>query len=83
MSNQNDDQMPSNDDSAKRPFNPNGGEDESSAPNGAIDDHLHDDQKPLHQQNLDGDDQIDDDDPNKVEELAKAGRDNDPDAGSD
>lgn len=83
MPKQNDDQMPSNHDSAKRPFNPDGGEDESSAPDGANDDHLHADQKPLHQQDTNRGDQIDDDDPNKTEKLAKAGRDIDPDAGSD
>jgi hypothetical protein len=34
-------------DAAKRPFNPDGGEDEASTSQDGNDDHLHDDQKPL------------------------------------
>lgn len=74
---------PSNENSAERPFNPDGGEDESSAPDGGNDEHLHDDQKPLHQQSSGHADQVDEDDPHKAEKLARAGRDIDPDEGSD
>lgn len=74
---------PSSEDSAKRPFNPDGGEDESSAPDGGNDEHLHDDQKPLHQQSSDRADEVGEDDPHKAEKLTKAGRDIDPDEGSD
>lgn len=35
------------DDAAKHPFNPDGGEDESSTSHDGEDDHLHDAQKPL------------------------------------
>lgn len=40
--------------SAQRPFTPDGGEDEGSAPDGRDDRHLHDDQKPVDQQAANG-----------------------------
>lgn len=72
----------SSDESAARPFNPDGGEDEGSASQDGDDSHLRDDQKPLdHTGNAGAG--VDDDDPRKTEKLTKAGRDIDPDAGSD
>ncbi|KQT31036.1 hypothetical protein ASG29_16170 [Sphingomonas sp. Leaf412] len=68
--------------SAKRPFNPDGGEDEASTSHDGNDDHLHDDQKPITGTSSHGDN-LSDDDPHKTEKLTKAGRPIDPDAGSD
>lgn len=71
-------------DSAKRPFNSDGGEDEVSTSHDGNDDHLHDDQKPI-TGSIDGSDagNVDKNDPKKTEKLTKAGRDIDPDAGTD
>jgi hypothetical protein len=73
---------PSGATSAARPFNPDGGEDEGSASQDGDDSHLRDDQKPLDHAG-DAGASVDDDDPKKTEKLTKAGRNIDPDAGSD
>ena len=71
-------------DSAKRPFNPDGGEDEASTSHDGDESHLHDDQKPeaARTTKSDGND-VDADDPHKAVKLTKAGRDLDPDDGAD
>lgn len=66
-------------DPAARPFNPDGGEDEGGASQDGDDSHLRDDQKPLDHAGV----SVDDNDPKKTENLTKAGRNIDPDAGSD
>jgi hypothetical protein len=68
--------------SAKRPFNPDSGEDEGGAPDGGDNRELHDDQKPI-TGNSAGSSGDDGDDPHKTENLTKAGRDIDPDDGSE
>jgi hypothetical protein len=86
-------------DAAKRPFNPEGGEDEASVDEDGNDGDLNDDQKPLNatsqssgsrmdehrssQADEDTASQVDADDPHKTEKLAKAGRDIDADEGAD
>lgn len=75
--------QPTGEDSAKRPFNPDGGEDESSAPDGTSEEHLHEDQKPLNGRTSRHADDVDQDDPHKAEKLTKAGRDVDPNEGSE
>lgn len=66
----------------KGAYEPKGGEDEGSAPNGTDDSHLHEDQKPINGTTKKAD-EAGNDDPHKVEKLTKAGRDIDPDEGSD
>jgi hypothetical protein len=68
------------DDPARRPFNRDWGEDESSGPDGRNDDHLHDDRKPSNGRTPD---QVDADVRHKAEKLIRAGRNIDPDDGSD
>lgn len=69
--------------SAKRPFNPDGGEDEGGAPDDADDSSLRNDQKPI-TGNAAGSTGTDDGaDRHRTEELTKAGRDIDPDDGSE
>jgi len=68
--------------SAARPFNPDGGEDEASTSHDGKDDHLHEDQKPIPTAGSGADESVDNDDPHKTEKLTKAGRDIDPDEGS-
>lgn len=71
-------------DAAKRPFNPDGGEDEGSASHDGSDAHLHEDQKPQTVSSAGHDTaEVADDDPHKTEKLTKAGRDIDPDDGAD
>lgn len=71
-------------DSAKRPFNPDSGEDEASTSSDGDDGHLHDDQKPITGASSGkGADDVDEDDPHKAEKLTSAGRDIDPDDGSE
>ena len=87
------------DDAAKRPFNPDGGEDEASVTEDGNDGDLNDDQKPLiatsqssgsqkdenmsSQADQDVASQVDADDPHKTEKLAEAGRDIDANEGAD
>lgn len=66
------------DDGEGKPYRPIGGEDEGSTEHDGSDEHLHDDQKPLPASGA-----IDKDDRHKAEKLTKAGRDIDPDEGSD
>jgi len=71
-------------DSAKRPFNPDGGEDESGASQDVNDTHLDQDQKPETGSSAAHDTaEVADDDAHKTEKLTKAGRDIDPDGGAD
>lgn len=76
-------EQPSNDDTARRPFNPDGGEDEASVEDGNGD-VVRDDQKPLNgapSRLVDG---KPDDDAHKTEDLTKAGRKEfDPNAGQE
>ncbi|MGP7794473.1 hypothetical protein [Sphingomonas sp. CLY1604] len=87
------------DDAAKRPFDPDGGEDEASVTEDGSEGDLNDDRKPLNATSLssgsqkdenrsskadqDVASQVDADDPQKTEKLAKAGRDIDADEGAD
>jgi hypothetical protein len=87
------------DDAAKRPFNPDGGEDEASVTEDGNDGNLNDDQKPLGTTSQssgsqtdenrsspadpDTASQVDPDDPHKTEKLAEAGRDIDANEGAD
>jgi hypothetical protein len=87
------------DDAAKRPFNPDGGEDEASVTEDGNDGDLNDDQKPLDatsqssgsqkdesssaQADQDTASRVDADDPHKTEKLAEADRDIDANDGAD
>ncbi|MBB4155301.1 hypothetical protein GGQ80_003221 [Sphingomonas jinjuensis] len=83
MPDQNDSQKPSNDDTARRPFNPDSGEDESSIEDGNGNP-TREDQKPLGGQSSDQGDGSSSEDAHKTENLTKAGRKNfDPNAGQE
>lgn len=69
--------------SAKRPFNPDGGEDEGGAPDGGDDSELRDDQKPITGNAVGSTSGDGGDDRHKIEKLTTAGRDIDPDDGSE
>jgi hypothetical protein len=64
-------------------FNPNQGEDEGSAFNGSNDEEVHEDQKPLDPMSSGKADTVAENDPHKAEKLTEAGRDIDPDEGSE
>lgn len=83
MSGQNESDKSSRDESARRPFNPDGGEDEGSTSQDGREDHLHDDQKPIRGGTKAISGSVDSADPHKAEKLTKAGRDIDPDEGSE
>lgn len=79
--------QPSEEESAKRPFNPDGGEDEAGAPGRGDDTHLHGDQQSRSMKpepSGSADKQPSDNNPTKVEDLTKARRDDfDPDQGQE